>query len=476
MTKRLDITTDNDILLKNQTYINEIRKIVDDNEENKSIKKYFIETYGCQMNEHDSEKLKAMLEMMGFTESNALNDSDLIIYNTCAVRENAELRVYGNIGWVKSLKKKKPDLILALCGCMMQQPHIVEEIKNKYKFVDIVFGTHNIYNFPKYLLEKLSGNNRIIDVWDIDGEVIEGLSSQRKFNIKAYVNITYGCNNFCSYCIVPYTRGRERSRSSQAILNEVIELVNNGVKEVTLLGQNVNSYGKNLDETIAFAQLISKVAQVNGIERVRFMTSHPKDFSIELMNAIKDNKKIIPYIHLPIQSGSDRILKLMNRKYDTKQYLDLFNNLKSTIGEFTITTDLIIGFPGELDEDIDSTIEIIKKIGYDSAFTYIYSPRVGTPAASMEDNVSEEIKKERFNRVLKVVNELAVENNKKWVGRTLEILIDTIDEKKINTYTGRTIFNSIVSVSSEKNIFGEVVNAKIIKAKKFSLVGEIVNE
>ena len=349
--------------------------------------KYMIQTFGCQMNEHDSEKLCAMLDDMGYQRTMLAAECDLIIYNTCAVRENAELKVYGTLGQLKFNKRKNPDLKIAVCGCMMQQPHVVKELKSKYNHVDLVFGTHNLYKFPELLASSMESENMLVDVWDVDGEVVEGLRSSRKFELKAFVNIMYGCNNFCTYCIVPYTRGRERSRTVEDIVNEIKELVANGTKEVTLLGQNVDSYGKTLENPVTFAELLRIVNEIEGLERIRFMTSHPKDISDEVIYAIRDCDKVCEFIHLPVQCGSTRLLKKMNRHYSKEYYLEIIEKAKKEIPDVAFSTDLMIGFPGETEEDLLDTIDVVRKVKYDTAFTFIYSKREGTPAAKMEDQI-----------------------------------------------------------------------------------------
>ena len=476
MSKRNEITINTDVILKNQVYIDMIRKNLIDNSEKQYTRKYNITTYGCQMNEHDSEKLAAMLGQMGYVHTDSLEDAEMVIYNTCAVRENAELRVFGNMGWVKSLKEKNPNMILAVCGCMMQQKHIVDEIKNKYKFVDIVFGTHNLHNFPMILNEYFETHTRIIEVWDSEGEIIEGLDVNRKYELKAFVNTMFGCNNFCSYCIVPYTRGRERSREPQAILDEIKTLAAGGVKEITLLGQNVNSYGLTLNEEIDFSDLLIMASEIKGIERIKFMTSHPKDMSEKLIQTIARGGNIVPFVHLPVQSGSNSILKAMNRKYTREHYMDLVDKLKKAIPNVAISTDLIIGFPGETEEDIQQTLDLIRRVRFDSAFTYIYSRRVGTPAASMEDDVTDELKHQRFDRVLQLINEIAIESNQNHQGKVFEVLVEEKSKKEDNTYSGRTVYNSIVSIYSDEDIIGKTVKVKITRAKKFSLVGEVLYE
>ena len=442
---------------------------------NKRKPKYMIQTFGCQMNEHDSENLAGMLDAMGYEPTLMTNDCDLIIYNTCAVRENAELKVYGNLGHLKLAKRKNPDLKIAVCGCMMQQPHVVKEIKSKYKHVDLVFGTHNLYKFPELLTKTMDNDSILVDVWDVDGEVVEGLRSSRKFELKAFVNIMYGCNNFCTYCIVPYTRGRERSRTPQDIINEIKELAANGTKEITLLGQNVDSYGKTLEENITFAQLLRMVNEVEGLERIRFMTSHPKDISDEVIYAMRDCDKVCEFLHLPVQCGSTSLLKKMNRHYSKEDYLRIIEKAKAEIPGIAFSTDLMIGFPGETEEDLLDTIDVVEKVKYDNAFTFIYSKREGTPAAKMEDQIPDDIKHERFNRVLSKVNEILAELNAAYVGQTVEVLIEGKSKTDETKFTGRTRQNKLVNFTvknPEENLLGKLMNVKISAATTFSLVGE----
>ncbi|WP_455538696.1 tRNA (N6-isopentenyl adenosine(37)-C2)-methylthiotransferase MiaB [Terrisporobacter sp.] len=444
---------------------------------NKRKPKYIIQTFGCQMNEHDSENLAGMLEDMGYEATLTTDDCDLIIYNTCAVRENAELKVYGNLGHLKLAKRKKPDLKIAVCGCMMQQPHVVKEIKSKYKHVDLVFGTHNLYKFPELLTQTMDRDSILVDVWDVDGEVVEGLRSSRKFELKAFVNIMYGCNNFCTYCIVPYTRGRERSRTPQDIINEIKELAANGTKEVTLLGQNVDSYGKTLDEDVTFAQLLRMVNEIEGLERIRFMTSHPKDISDEVIYAMRDCDKVCEFLHLPVQCGSSKLLKKMNRHYTKEDYLRIVEKAKAEIPDIAFSTDLMIGFPGETEEDLLDTIDVVEKVKYDNAFTFIYSKREGTPAAKMEEQIPEEVKHERFNKVLVRVNEILADINASYVGKTVEVLIEGKSKTDETKFTGRTRQNKLVNFSvknPEANLLGTLMNVKITEANTFSLVGEEV--
>ncbi len=437
--------------------------------------KYTIQTFGCQMNEHDSEKLCAMIEEMGYEKSVLQQECDLIIYNTCAVRENAELKVYGNLGALKNQKRKNPDLKIAVCGCMMQQPHVVEEIKTKYRHVDLVFGTHNIYKFPELLATSMDSESMLVDVWDVDGEVVEGLRSNRKFELKAFVNIMYGCNNFCTYCIVPYTRGRERSREVKDILDEIKELVKNGTKEVTLLGQNVDSYGKTLDEKVTFAQLLRKVNEIEGLERIRFMTSHPKDISDEVIYAMRDCEKVCEFLHLPVQCGSTSLLKKMNRHYSKEYYLDIIEKTRREIPDIAFSTDLMIGFPGETEEDVLDTIDVVRKVKYDTAFTFIYSKRKGTPAANMENQIPEQVKHERFNRVLEAVNEEIAKISESYKDKVVEVLVEGRSKTDETLLTGRTRQNKLVNFTGgNDDLVGKLVNVKITSPKSFSLQGELV--
>ncbi|MGL5312134.1 MAG: tRNA (N6-isopentenyl adenosine(37)-C2)-methylthiotransferase MiaB [Peptostreptococcaceae bacterium] len=437
--------------------------------------KYMIQTFGCQMNEHDSEKLCAMLDEMGYQRSVLVEECDLIIYNTCAVRENAELKVYGNLGQLKFQKRRNPDLKIAVCGCMMQQPHVVKELKSKYRHVDLVFGTHNLYKFPELLVNSMESRKMLVDIWDVDGEVVEGLRSTRKFELKAFVNIMYGCNNFCTYCIVPYTRGRERSRTPEDIMNEIKELAANGTKEITLLGQNVDSYGKTLDMDISFAELLRMVNDIDGIERVRFMTSHPKDISDEVIYAIRDCDKVCEYLHLPVQCGSTSLLKKMNRHYTKEDYLRIIEKAKKEVPDIAFSTDLMIGFPGETEEDLLDTIDVVQKVRYDAAFTFIYSKRKGTPAAEMEDQIDEKVKHERFNRVLGEVNKVVAQINEDYRGKVVEVLVEGKSKTDENVLTGRTRQNKLVNFTGgTEDLVGTLVNVKITDPRTFSLQGELV--
>lgn len=439
--------------------------------------KYMIQTFGCQMNEHDSEKLCAMLDDMGYVKGMMVEECDLIIYNTCAIRENAELKVFGNLGHLKFAKRKNPDLKIAVCGCMTQQPHVVEEIKSKYNHVDLVFGTHNLYKFPELLVTSMDSSKILVDVWDVDGEVVEGLRSSRKFELKAFVNIMYGCNNFCTYCIVPYTRGRERSRTPEDIIKEIKELVANGTKEITLLGQNVDSYGKTLDNPVTFAQLLIMTNEIEGLERIRFMTSHPKDISDEVIYAMRDCDKVCEFLHLPVQCGSTKLLKKMNRHYSKEHYLEIIEKAKKEIPDIAFSTDLMIGFPGETEEDLLDTIDVVEKVRYDSAFTFIYSKRKGTPAAEMEDQIEDDVKHERFNRVLEKVNEIFKEINDSYKDKVVEVLVEGKSKTDENVLSGRTRQNKLVNFTGgNEDLTGKLVKVKIVDPKSFSLNGVLIEE
>lgn len=445
------------------------------NTENKERQKtFFTQTYGCQMNEHDSEKLAGMLSNMNYLECDDKEDADLIIFNTCCVRENAELKVYGNLGQLKALKKKKPDMIIAVCGCMMQQAHVVEHIKKKHPFVDLIFGTHNLHNFPVLLSNCMQSESMLVEIWDESGEIIEGLPSIRKYGLKAFVNIMYGCNNFCTYCIVPYTRGREKSREPKDIIDEIKDLVANGTKEITLLGQNVNSYGKTLDEEVDFADLLARINEVEGLERIRFMTSHPKDVSDKLIYAIRDCDKVCEHLHLPVQAGSNNILKAMNRKYTREQYLELVEKAKAAVPGISITTDFIVGFPGETEDDTEQTIDLVEKVKYDNSFTFIYSIRKGTPAAEMEEQVPEDVKHKRFNRLLEALNKGIKARNIELKDKTVEVLVEGVSKNDENILTGRTRTNKVVNFDGPKELIGSLCHVKITDPKTFSLYGELI--
>ncbi|MDN5352888.1 MAG: tRNA-2-methylthio-N6-dimethylallyladenosine synthase [Clostridiales bacterium] len=461
------------ILEENDVKIREIKASVDQYfEETGYRKRACIKTYGCQMNEHDSEKLDAMLMDMGYVMTEKMEDADLIVFNTCCVRENAELKVYGNLGRVKNLKKKNPNLILAVCGCMMQQPHVVEAIKHKYAYVDLVFGTHNLHHFPGLLSEAMHADKTVIEVWDTEGQVIEGLQVNRKKSLKGFVNIMYGCNNFCAYCIVPYTRGRERSRRPEDILEEVATMAAEGTKEIMLLGQNVNSYGKTLKPVIDFADLLERVSEVEGIERIRFMTSHPKDISQKLLELMASNDKICKSLHLPIQAGSNRILKNMNRHYTREQYLDIVDRARALMPDVGISTDIIVGFPGETEADFEETLDIIRRVNYDSAFTYLYSRRTGTPAATLPDQVPEAEKHARIDRLLKVLNPMINARMKSYKDTVFEVLVEGPSKNNPAILMGRTSQSHTVNFPGEASWIGETIQVKITRPKLFSLYGE----
>jgi len=462
--------------IKRQTKIMKVMKSWNDEYFAKTgrRRKHLTVTYGCQMNEHDSEVLSGILENMGYIAADDKKEADLIIYNTCCVRENAELKVYGNLGALKGLKRKKNDLIIAVCGCMMQQPHVVEKIKNKYKHVDLIFGTHNLFKFPELLMKSMKSKDMFIEVWENEGNIIEGLPANRRYKSKAFINIMYGCNNFCTYCIVPYTRGRERSREVEDIIKEAAGLAAGGTKEIMLLGQNVNSYGKTLNGSIGFADLLRELNKVPGIERIRFMTSHPKDLSDDLIDAMAECDKVCEHLHLPFQSGSNRILKAMNRKYTKERYLSLIEKLKNRIPDIRLTTDIIVGFPGETEEDFQHTLDIVEKVGYDSAFTFLYSVRQGTPAAKMEGRVDKETKRDRFNRLLEKINKISAEINQNYLNRTVEVLVEGPSKTNPNRYMGRTRGNKLVNFDGSENLVGELVQVQIIEAKTFFLNGKII--
>lgn len=436
--------------------------------------KYIIETWGCQMNEEDSEKISGMLKSLGYKPTDQREEADIIIFNTCCVRENAEQKVYGNLGMLKKLKEKNPNLIISICGCMMQQEGMAEEIIKRFPHVDIIFGTHNAHMFPEYLNRARQEGKSIIEVKQKEEGIIEGIPIDRKSDVKAFVTIMYGCNNFCTYCIVPYVRGRERSRKPEDIINEIKCLVKEGYKEVTLLGQNVNSYGKGLEEEINFAKLLRLVNEIEGLERVRFMTSHPKDLTSDVIDAIAECDKLCEQIHLPVQAGSNSLLKRMNRNYTRERYLELMNEIKTKIPDVSITTDIIIGFPGETEEEFEDTLALVKEVEYDSAFTFLYSIRQGTPAAKFEDQVDEETKHRRFNILIDEVNKIIAEKNKKYEGRTVEVLVDGLSKNDDTKVSGRTRNGRLVNFEGSADLIGKLVNVEITKAQSFSLVGKIV--
>lgn len=440
--------------------------------ENIQEQKYFIETWGCQMNEEDSEKLSGMLKTQGYSRTDIKDEAAIIIFNTCCVRENAELKVYGNLGALKNLKKKNPSLIIAVCGCMMQQAGIAENIIKKYPFVDIIFGTHNSYKFPEYLNRVKQEGKSIIEITNKEEKIVEGIPVDRESNIKGFVTIMYGCNNFCTYCIVPYVRGRERSREVDDIEKEIKELVSKDYKEITLLGQNVNSYGKGIGESTSFAGLLKRLDNIEGLERIRFMTSHPKDLSQEVIDVIASSKKICEHIHLPVQSGSSDILKKMNRQYDKEQYLNLVKRIKEAIPNVALSTDIIIGFPGETEEDFLETLDLVKKVEYDSAFTFIYSKRKGTPADEMEDQIADEIKHDRFNRLISVINDISAKKNKEYLGKVVEVLVEGTSKNDNSKLMGRTRTGKLVNFTGDFDFIGKLANVEVTEAFSFSLNGK----
>ena len=435
-------------------------------------KTYYVKTYGCQMNVHDSENIKAMLEEMGFNEADSMEKADLILLNTCAIRENAHNKVFGMIGRIKHLKEERPEIIAGVCGCMAQEEVVVNEILDKFSFLNFVFGTHNIHELPEILNKAMHKNNIEVEVYSCEGNIIEDMPAKRDSKYKAYVNIMYGCDKFCTYCIVPYTRGKQRSRRFGDIIREVKNLKDNGYKEVTLLGQNVNAYGKDLNLEYDMSDLLEEVAKT-GIERVRFITSHPWDFTDKMIDVIGKYPNIMPYIHLPLQSGSDRILKLMGRRYTKESYLELFNKIKETVPGVAITTDIIVGFPGESEEDFKETLDVVNTCKYDSAFTFIFSPREGTPAAKMKDDTPLSVKEDRLHQLNELVNKYALEANEKYLGKTVPVLLETISEKKDGMLAGYTDTMKLVNVKAPHDKLGKIVDVKITDVKTWSMDGEI---
>lgn len=434
---------------------------------------FHVETFGCQMNARDSEKLRGILETIGYEQVDT-EDADFVIYNTCTVRENANNKVYGRLGTLGSYKKKHPDMMIALCGCMMQEPHVVERLKKEFRFVNLVFGTHNIFKFAELVVRAMTESQMVVDIWEETSQIVEDLPVQRKYKFKSGVNIMFGCNNFCSYCIVPYVRGRERSREPKDIIREIERLVADGVVEVMLLGQNVNSYGKNLEQPVTFAQLLREVEQIDGLERIRFMTSHPKDLSDELIEVMAQSKKICRHMHLPLQSGSSRILKVMNRHYDKEQYLTLVDKLRAAIPDIAITTDIIVGFPGETKEDFLETLDVVKRVRYDSAFTFIYSKRSGTPAAEMDNQVPEDEVKENFDLLLKEVQHIATEKAMELQGKMQKVLVEQVNEHDASLVSGRLSNNSVVHFPGDASLIGKLVDVRLAECKGFYYIGELV--
>lgn len=435
-------------------------------------KTFHITTFGCQMNEHDSEVMAGMLLEKGFTAVKERKDADVAIINTCSVRENADKRFFGTLGQLKRRKMEEPDFLVCVCGCMMQQQHVIDTIKAKYPWVDIIFGTHNIHQFPQLVENALNEKKKQVEIWQDGGEIVEGLPCKRLHSSKALVNIMFGCNNFCTYCIVPYTRGRERSRRPSEILREVRELVSDGVKEIMVLGQNVNSYRG--EGGVDFADLIYMLNDVEGLERIRFMTSHPKDLSDKLIQAFVDCEKLCKNIHLPVQSGSSRILKEMNRHYDRDKYLTLVNRLKEAVPGITMSTDIIVGFPGETEEDFEETLNLVRQVRYDSAFTFLYSIRKGTPAEKYENQIPEEVKHQRFNRLVDLVNSISAEKNSQYVGTVQKVLVEGPSKTGSRTFAGRTDGFKLVNFRGDASMTGRILDVKITKSNTFSLEGEVI--
>ena len=475
MSERETVVVPHEEIQKQREFIDQVRAIHNiEYQQGEKQKRYSIHNFGCQMNENDSEKLAGMLMEMGYSETDKTEESDLILFNTCCVRENAELKVYGHLGALKELKEKNPSLIIAVCGCMMQQKEVVEHIRQKFRQVDLVFGTHNLYKFPELVYSVMQTSKRIIDIWESAGFIVEDMPIARNDDIKASVTVMYGCNNFCSYCIVPYVRGRERSRSLKDIVAEVEKLGQQGYKEITLLGQNVNSYGKDFEQPVSFAELLTALDKVDGIERIRFLTSHPKDLSDVLIEAIRDCKKVCEHLHLPIQSGSTRILHEMNRKYTKEQYIDLANRIKVQVPNISLSTDIIVGYPGETEEDFLETLDLMESVRFDMAYTFLYSKRTGTPAAKHQEQVSEVTMKERFARLVKVQNRIIKEINDRLLGQVLEVLVEGLSKNSGDMYTGRTRKNKIVNFKGNMELVGKLVQVKIEKVQTWSLEGTVV--
>lgn len=432
---------------------------------------YCLTTFGCQMNEKQSEAVAGIMDEIGYVRQEN-EEADVVIYNTCTVRENANLKVYGRLGHLHSLKDKNPDMKIILFGCMMQEAHVVEKIKKTYSFVNLVFGTHNIFKFAELFYEMLLSDMQLIDIWEGTDQIVEDLPTERNYTFKSGVNIMFGCNNFCSYCIVPYVRGRERSRKPEAIIKEIKNLVADGVSEVMLLGQNVNSYGKTLETPVTFAQLLTMLEDIEGLRRIRFMTSHPKDLSDELIEVMAKSKKICHHLHLPLQSGSSRILKEMNRRYDKEKYLNLVENIRTAIPNISLTTDIIVGFPGETEEDFQETLDVVRQAGYDTAFTFIYSKRTGTPAAAKEDQVPEDVVKDRFNRLLTLVQEQGRIRSSRFEGTVQEVLVEE-ESKEKGIFTGRTQYNLLVHFPADESLLGTYVKVKLEECKGFYYLGSL---
>ena len=453
-------------------YISKCTKMIKDKYDSQPA--FYIQNAGCQMNSLQTETVAGIVKRIGYKEVLKEEEADVVIYNTCTVRENANLKIYGHLGHLKIIKKKKPEMKIVLFGCMMQEPEVIEKIHKDYSFVDLVFGTHNFHKFPELFYRSLNTEGQIIDVWKESDEIVEGMPADRKYSFKTGVNIMFGCNNFCSYCIVPYVRGREKSREPEAIVEEIRELVADGVTEVMLLGQNVNSYGKTLEHPVTFAQLLKQVEAIEGLKRIRFMTSHPKDLSDELIETMAESKKICHHLHLPMQSGSSRILKIMNRRYDKEKYLELVSKIRKAIPDISLTTDIIVGFPGETEEDFQDTLDVVDQCCFDSAFTFIYSKRSGTPAAKMENQVPEEVVKDRFDRLLSLVQEKGRKESSRFEGTVQEILVEE-ESKEKGIFTGRTEYNLLVHFPGCKDLIGKYVKVKLDTCKGFYYFGSLVD-
>lgn len=437
--------------------------------------KYNILTFGCQMNERDSETIAGVLQQLGYEHTDNYQDADIIILNTCCVRETAENKVWGRIGELKALKSNNPDIIIGICGCMTQQKEVAQKIRKKAPHVELIFGTHNIHELPDMLKNLLAERKHILNVWDAEGNIVEDLPVHRKDGVKAFVSITYGCNNFCTYCIVPYVRGRERSRKVEDISKEITELARQGFREVTLLGQNVNSYGKDFDKKMDFADLLVQLDQIEGIERIRYMTSHPRDFDQKLIDTIAGLNKVCEHFHLPVQSGSNNVLKRMNRGYTREHYLKLVQAIRAKIPGASITTDLIVGFPGETDEDFNDTLSLVRLVGYDAAFTFVYNKRSGTPAAEYEDQISDEVKRERIVKLIDLQNKISLEKNLAEIGKEHFVLVDGINKNDATKVEARTRTNKLVFLDGDSDLIGRTVKVIIREAGPWHLDGEIIS-
>ena len=459
--------------LRQYYYIEKAKQYVEEEAKNLGRSLTFcVTTFGCQMNARDSEKLRGILNQIGYEEAEE-DEADFVIYNTCTVREKANTRVYGRLGKLKPRKKQQPHMLIGLCGCMMQEPEVIAKLKKSYSFVDIIFGTHNIYKFAELICERYEAGKMVVDIWEDTDKIVEDLPNERKYAFKSGINIMFGCNNFCSYCIVPYVRGRERSRKPEAIIREIERLVKDGVSEVMLLGQNVNSYGKTLDEPITFAELLRRIEKIEGLKRIRFMTSHPKDLSDELIEVMASSEKICKHLHLPVQSGSTRILKKMNRRYTKESYLELAEKIKKAVPDISLTTDIIVGFPGETEEDFQETLDVVRKVRYDSAFTFIYSKRTGTPAAAMEDQIPADVVKDRFDRLLSEVQSIASEVCAVHEGKDMEVLVESVSDHDASMVTGRMSNNLLVHFKGTKEMIGTYVTVHLTECKGFYYLGEL---